>query len=103
MTETKQKGKAGGRSGFNTVGAAVTGAVVGAGIAVAAAVALKDKNNQAKVKKVLTNVKNQAIDYMEGIKKQAQVKKDGAEEKLTEGKEKVKKAVNAAKDALNSK
>jgi uncharacterized membrane protein YgaE (UPF0421/DUF939 family) len=92
-----QKKQDKGKSSVNSVVAGVTGAVIGAGIAVAgAAVVLNDKKNREKVKKVLTSVKKQAIGYMEGVQKQTQDKKDEVEEKLAEGKEKVKKEVNSA-------
>lgn len=87
--------------GINSVVAAVTGVVVGAGVAIAGAVALKDKKSREKVKKVLNNVKDQAIGYMENMQKQAEDKKDEVEEKLVEGKEKVKKVTNVAKDSLS--
>ncbi len=76
-----QKKQDKGKSSVNSVVAGVTGAVIGAGIAVAgAAVVLNDKKNREKVKKVLTNVKKQAISYMEGVQKQAQDKKGEVEE-----------------------
>jgi uncharacterized membrane protein YgaE (UPF0421/DUF939 family) len=97
MTNQNQKKQDKRKGSVNSVVAGVTGAVIGAGIAVAgAAVVLNDKKNREKVKKVLTNVKKQAIDYMEGVQKQAQDKKGEVEEKLVEGKEKVKKEVNSA-------
>ena len=97
MTNQNQKKQDKRKGSVNSVVAGVTGAVIGAGIAVAgAAVVLNDKKNREKVKKVLTNVKKQAISYMEGVQKQAQDKKGDVEEKLVEGKEKVKKEVNSA-------
>jgi uncharacterized membrane protein YgaE (UPF0421/DUF939 family) len=97
MTNQNQKKQDKRKGSVNSVVAGVTGAVIGAGIAVAgAAVVLNDKKNREKVKKVLTNVKKQAIGYMEGVQKQAQDKKGEVEEKLVEGKEKVKKEVNSA-------
>ncbi len=65
MTNSKQKKK----SKFSVV-AGITGAIIGAGAAVAGAFALKDKKNRDKVKKVLTNVKNQAEGYVKKIKKE---------------------------------
>lgn len=73
------------KGGVNPVVAAVTGAVVGAGVAVA----LKDKKNREKVKEVLTNVKNQAIGYMEDMQQQSQAKKGKVEkENLLKAKKK---------------
>ncbi len=65
MTNSKQnkKGKA-------SLIAGITGAIVGAGAAVAGAIALKDKKNRDKVKKVFTNVKNQAMGYVKKMKKE---------------------------------
>lgn len=94
MTNHNKKKQDKRKSGFNPVVAAVTGAVVGVGVAVAGAVALKDKKTREKVKQALTNVKNQATDYMEDKKKQ--VKEGEIEKKLVEGKEKVKKIENSA-------
>lgn len=85
------------KGSVNPVVAAVTGAVVGAGIAVAGAVALKDEKNREKVKEVLSNVKDQAMEYMEGMQKTAEDKKGEIEGKLTKGEEEVKKVVHAAK------
>ena len=101
MTDHNQK-KGAGKGGVNPVVAAVTGAVVGAGVAIAGAVALKDEKNRKKVKEVLTNVKDQAVGYMEDMQKQTQDKKSQIEEKLAEGKEKIEKVAKAAKDSLNS-
>jgi len=97
MVHQNQKKHDEGKSGFNPVVAAVTGAVVGAGVAVAGAIALKDKKNRDKVKGVLNNVKDKATGYVEDIRKQLQDKKNEAEEKLAEGKEKVKKVEDAVK------
>lgn len=89
------------RGGVSPVMAAVAGAVVGAGVAVAGAIVLEDKKNREKIKKVLNNTKNQAINYMESIQKQAENRKGEIEEKLTEGKEKVKKITKSVKNSLN--
>ena len=60
----------------NPIVAGIAGAVAG-GVAVASAIAMSDKKNQKKVKDVLTNVKDQAVDYMESMQAKAkdQVKK----------------------------
>ncbi|PIP74342.1 MAG: hypothetical protein COX78_03295 [Candidatus Levybacteria bacterium CG_4_10_14_0_2_um_filter_35_8] len=57
-----------------SVVAGVAGAVAIAGVAVAATMALKDKKSREKVKKVLVNVKDQAMDYVETLKKEPNVK-----------------------------
>lgn len=99
MTDSKQK--IGKKSEFNSTAAIVTGAVVGVGVAVAGLVALKDEKNRKKVRDVLTNVKNQATDYIDDMQKQAQVRKSGVEKKLASGKETVEKATNSAKDTIH--
>jgi len=58
MTNLKQKKK----SNFSLI-AGITGAIVGAGATIAGVFALKNPKNRAKVKKVLTNVKKQAVSY----------------------------------------
>jgi len=101
MTDLSQKKQDERRNEFNqNVAAAVTGAVVGAGVAIAGAVVLNDKKNRNKVKKVLTDVKDQAIGYIEDMQKQVQDKKDEIEEKFTEGEKKVKNVENSVKKSL---
>ena len=95
MKDNNQKG------GVNPVMAAVAGAVVGAGVAVAGAMVLEDKKNREKVKKVFTDVKNQAIDYVEDMQKQIRDKRDGIEEKITDGKNKVQKVTKSVKKSLD--
>lgn len=89
MTNSNQNKK----GGVNPVFAAVTGAVVGAGAAVAGAFVLKDKKNRDKVKKVLTNVKDQAVGYMEKVGEEA--KKDAGiiSKKAAATKRKIKKVI----------
>lgn len=67
MTDTKKKIQNSG-SGVNPVMAAVAGVVVGAGIAVAGAVVMSDKKNQAKVKEVANNLKDQFNDKKDDVK-----------------------------------
>jgi len=62
--------------------AGVSGAVVGAGAAIAGAFVLKDKKNRDKVKKVLTNVKGQAKNYLKKINKNIKNEKVELKEKL---------------------
>jgi hypothetical protein len=94
MTDPKQKQQ----KGFNSAAAIVTGAVVGVGVAVAGIVALKDEKNRKKVRDVLTNVKNQATDYMEDMQKNIQDKKKEVEGKLEVGKEKAEKVEKIVKE-----
>lgn len=89
MTNTRQ---------HKQISAAITGAIVGAGVTIAGAVALQDKKTREKVTKVLTEVKNQAMGYLEDMQHQAQNKKEEAEEKFSEEKVKVKKIANAVKN-----
>lgn len=102
MAGTNQKKQGERKSGLNLVVAAVTGTVVGAGVAVAGTVALKNEKNRERVKKVLTNIKKQATDYVGNMQKEAQDKKGEIEEKIAEGKEEIEKAAKTAKDSLNS-
>jgi uncharacterized membrane-anchored protein YhcB (DUF1043 family) len=60
---------------INPLFAAITGAVIGAGVTVASVFTFKDKKNQQKMKKVLTNVKDQAEKYVGQIEKKVVVKK----------------------------
>ena len=90
------------QGGINPVAAAVAGAVVGAGVAVAGAVVMGNKKNREKISKVLNDAKDKAVNYMEGIQKQAQDKKDEVGEKLTKGKEKVKRVTKSVKKSLDS-
>ncbi len=87
--------------GVNSVVAAVTGVVVGAGVAVAGVV-LNDEKNRDKIKEVLTNVKDQAVGYMENVQNEAEDKKGEVEKKLAEGEEKAKKVANSANDTLHN-
>lgn len=88
MTNLKQKKK----SKFSVI-AGITGAVVGAGAAVAGALALRDKKNRDKVKKVLNKVKDEAMTYAGKIGKE--VKKDAGivSKKAATTKRKIKKVV----------
>lgn len=61
---------------IGSVVAGVAGAVAIAGVAVAATMALKDGKTREKIKKALSNVKDQAIDYVETLKKESNVKKE---------------------------
>lgn len=70
--------------------AGLAGAVAG-GVAVASAFVMSDKKNQKKVKDVLTNVKDQAVDYIEDMQKKAQDVKSGVATKII----KMKKAVQS--------
>lgn len=84
---------------INPVAAAVAGAVVGAGVAVAGAVVLSNKKNREKIGKVLNNAKNKAVDYVEGVQKQVEDKKNEVKEKLTKGKEKAGRIIKSIKKA----
>lgn len=86
MKNSNQK-KENKKGSVNAVFAAVTGAIVGASVAVAGAVALKDKKNQNKVKKIFTDVKNKTQDYLKKIETPEIIK----------GKKKIKKIVKYLK------
>ena len=71
--------------------AGVAGAAIVAGVAVASAFVLKDKKNREKVKKVLTNAKDQAVGYMDDMQKKTDKKEKKIVKKLANSKnEKVK-------------
>lgn len=97
---TNQKKQDQGKGGISPVVAAVTGAVVG--VAVAGALALKDEKNREKVKEVFTNVKDQAIEYMEDMQKEIKDKKGKVEKKLAEDKEKVGKITSSVKNSFKN-
>lgn len=74
MTDKNKKKQNNKKNTVGSVVAGVAGAVAIAGVAVAATIALKDKKSREKVKKVLVNVKDQAMDYVETLKKEPNVK-----------------------------
>ena len=64
----RSKKKQDNKNRIGSVVAGVAGAVVIAGVAVATTVALKDEKTRKKVKKVLINVKDQTVDYVDALK-----------------------------------
>ena len=111
MTDSNKQ-KQDDKNRFNQVAAAVTGAVIGAGVAVAGTMVMSSKKNQDKVKKVISDVKEKAVDYIEGIQRKAKDTKEEVEKKFSGGKKKMVKvkdsvkksfkyAVKDAKKALN--
>lgn len=88
------------KGGISPLAAAVAGMVVGAGVAVAGAVALRDEKNRKNIKKAMTNVKNQAEDYVKNKKMHAQDKRAEVEKRIGGSKEKIEKAVVETKDSL---
>lgn len=101
MTTIQDQKKQDDQNKFNQVAAAVTGAVVGAGVGIAGAVVLGDKKNREKISNVLNNVKDQAVDYVEGIQKQAEVKKVEIEKGFKKNKKIAQKVVSSANDSLH--
>lgn len=93
----KKKGK---NNSVGTAFAAMTGAVIGVGMAVAGAVVMKDKKNQAKVKKVFTDVKNQAADYMGKIEKEIKKDKKIIDKKTATAQKNIKKTVKDIKSDI---
>ncbi len=81
--QTKKKGA--------SIFAAIAGAIVGSGVAVAGAIFMKDKKNRDKVKKVLSNAKNQAVDYIGKIEKEAKKDKVVIKKKIVAAKKSIKK------------
>ncbi len=76
------------KKGFNPVVAGMAGAVAGAGVAVAATMTLKNPEGRKKVRKVLSNVRDQAMDYVSNMRSQP---------KVSNGVSKVKKVMRDAK------
>jgi uncharacterized membrane-anchored protein YhcB (DUF1043 family) len=68
------------KSGINPVAAAVTGAVIGAGAVVAGAIAMKDKNNQEKVEKVVNDTKEKFDQFRGKVKEVVEVAKEPMDE-----------------------
>lgn len=56
-----------------TIIAGIAGAVV-AGVAVAATMVMKDEKTKKKVEKILTNIKDQAMDYVDQLKEEPTTK-----------------------------
>lgn len=77
MTDKNQEKQADDKNAINSVAAGIVGAVAIAGVAVAATIALKDQKTRDKVKKVLINAKDRAIDYVDTFKAESNPKKDG--------------------------
>lgn len=87
MVNQNQKKQDEGKGGVNPVVAAVTGAIVGAAaVAVAGAAVLANDDSRKKVEKVIAKAKDNVADI-----------KSDMEDKLAEGKEKVKKVGNIVK------
>jgi hypothetical protein len=73
MTDKQKQEK--GKNSVSSVVAGVARAAIGFGIAVAgAAVVLSDKDNRKKVKGLLINMKDQAIDYMQDVREKTDKK-----------------------------
>lgn len=77
MITTHQKNQGDLRNTISSVAAGVAGATVIAGAAIATTVALKDKKTREKIKNVLINAKDQAIDYVDTFRTKSNVKKGG--------------------------
>lgn len=60
-----------GSGSFGSIVAGVAGAVAVAGVTVAATIALRNKKNREKAKKILLKVKDQTLDYVDSLKKES--------------------------------
>lgn len=80
----------------NSLAAVATGIVIGAGVAAAGAVILNDKKNREKVKNAVKDVKKQVSGYIEDAQKKAIEEKGKRIDKVTEGKEELKKKAEAS-------
>ncbi|MDP2692845.1 MAG: hypothetical protein Q8O88_04370 [bacterium] len=68
MKTIRHKKQEDNKNAIGSVVAGVAGAVAIAGVAVAATMALKNEKTRKKVKGVLIDMKNQAIDYFDTLK-----------------------------------
>lgn len=75
MTAINQK-KNENNKAIKSVAAGVAGALAVAGVAVAATMAMKDEKTREKVKKVLIDVKDKAIEYIDTLKTEPGNKKE---------------------------
>jgi hypothetical protein len=89
-----QKNDTSNKHGINPIAVGITGAVIGAGFAVGGAVALRDKKNREKVKKVLGNAKDQAMNYLEDMRKTPD---ENVNKKLANKKKETKKLTKLTK------
>lgn len=70
MTNIQRKKQNDNKNTMGSVVAGVAGAVAIASVAVAATMALKDEKTRKKTKKVFIDVKDQAINYIDALKKE---------------------------------
>lgn len=103
MTNKYQKKPDEVKGGFSPVTSAITGAIIGAGVAVAGTMALKDEKNREKIKEMLTNAKDQAVDFMETVQKRADDKKTEIEDELVKKQKTLTDGTKSAKDSLRHK
>lgn len=90
------------KTDINAGVAAVAGIVVGAGAVIAGAMALKNKDINAKTKKFVDGAEAKATEVLDAVKDQAKKTNAKVEEKLSEGKKTVGKASNVVKEALEA-
>lgn len=95
MTNTKSDDK-GTTKGIHPVVAGAVGAAVGATAAVVATAAMKDEKTRARVKKVLTTVREQAMDYVDKMQKQVP---EQSKKLIEQGTEKAHQMLEASSSA----
>ena len=95
-----QKYERNGKQDISPLVAGVTGVVIGAGVIMGGAVALNNKKNREKVKKTFSDVKNQAMSYMEEMHQKSNKKKESVKVKHTSSKKKVKLITKPLKKSL---
>jgi len=78
MTKNEEKSR------VNPAVAGVVGAAAGATIAAAVTAVLSDKKKQQKIKEVLTDAKNNALEFSDKLKKQAEEGQKEVTKKITE-------------------
>ena len=76
---------------MGVLAASVAGAVAVAGVAVAATMVLKDDKTRKKIKKVISEVKEQALDYAQKMQK---------DPKVAEGVHAIKKTTTETKEVI---
>lgn len=91
MATTHRKILGHNKSAMGSVAAGVAGAVALAGVAVAATMVMQDEKTRGKVRNVLMNAKDKAIDYIDTFKTESNTKK---------GVNTIKKIVNDTKNVL---
>ena len=103
MTDRTKKKQTSEKTDINPIVAGVTGAVIGAGVAIAGAALLGDEKKRIKAKKILSNVRDGAVNYVRDLENQIRAQEGVVEEKLAKSAKKVKLISGAAESSLQKK